>query len=417
MFGTNFMLKKTQDISDIFKAEYSNLVAVLCRLFGIDNIQLAEDLISDTFVQAMKTWSHKGVPDEPKGWLHRVAFNKAKDHFRRNKTYKDKIIPHLLRDTDKKKNQPFSEELMADSQLNMFFAVCHSALSPSAQICLALRILCSFNIEEIAAALLSNKEAINKKLFRAKQKLKPFKKEWKNLNPNDYTIRLDNVLRIIYLIFNEGYYSSISNENIRQELCWEAMRLCLFLLDQESLPKIKINALMALMCFHTSRLNSRVDHAGNFILFDKQDRSLWNQELIQKGKAYLSRSADGKIVSNYHLEAAIAYWHTTDADDKWNNILQLYNKLLTIAYSPVAAMNRTFALAHANSVPEAIKEAKKLDLKQNHLYYSLMAELYKMVKNHKEELKFLKLALAHTEKEKEIKLLNRKIEIASRNKN
>jgi len=312
MFGTNFMLKKTQDIADIFKAEYSNLVAVLCRLFGIDNIQLAEDLISDTFLQAMKTWSHKGVPDQPKAWLHRVAFNKAKDHFRRNKTYKDKVLPRLLQDTDKNKAQPFSKSVMADSQLNMFFAVCHSSLSPSAQICLALRILCSFNIEEIAAALLSNKEAINKKLFRAKKKLKAFRNEWKNITPNDYQLRLDSVLRIIYLIFNEGYYSSVSNENIRQELCWEAMRLCMFLLDQDTLPKIKINALMALMCFHASRLNSRVDRAGNAILFDQQDRSLWNRELIQKGKEYLNHSAHGKVVSNYHLEAAIAYWHTTD---------------------------------------------------------------------------------------------------------
>ena len=218
-------------------------------------------------------------------------------------------------------------------------------------------------------------------------------------------------MRIIYLIFNEGYYSSISDEDIKQELCWEAMRLCIFLSEQTILPKPKIYALTALMCFHASRLESRKGLDGESILYDQQDRSKWNHELIEKGEKYLSLSAEGKMVSKYHIEGAIAYWHTTNKSNKWENILQLYNKLLTIEYSPIIAMNRTYALAQANSVEEAIQEALKLNLEENHLYYSLLAELHKMDNKPKEEIKYLHLALLHAKKENEVNLLNQKIEM------
>lgn len=404
-------MTQTQDISTIFKAEYRNLVAILCRFYGIENVQLAEDLISETFLQALKSWSHNGVPDQPKAWLRKVALNKLKDHHRRNKVYQEKVVPQVSSNEMWIDTNTISEEIIKDSQLNMIFAVCHADLKLEEQICLALRLLCGFNIESIAVALISKKDTINKKLYRAKQKLKEYKEDWRVLKSDDYISRLDSVLRIIYLIFNEGYYSSISDEDIKQELCWEAMRLCIFLSEQTILPKPKIQALIALMCFHASRLESRRGLDGQSILYDKQDRSKWNQELIEKGKKYLSLSAEGKIVSKYHLEGSIAYWHTTDKPNKWENILQLYNKLLIIEYSPIIAMNRTYALAHANSVEEAIQEAMKLKLEGNHLYYSLLAELHKMANKPKEEIKYLELALLHAKKDNEVNLLNQKISI------
>lgn len=216
-------------------------------------------------------------------------------------------------------------------------------------------------------------------------------------------------------MYNEGYYSSIVEVDIRQEICWEAMRLGIFLSNQEQLPNEKTNALIALMCFHSSRFDSRINAEGQYVLYHDQNRELWNKALIQKGEKYLALSSKGSKISKYHLEAAIAYWHTTEDSNsnKWNNILQLYNKLLIIEYSPITAMNRTYALAQANSPEEALKEAKKLDLKENHLYYSLMAELYKLVDNVEQELSYLNLALKYAKRDSEILLLKEKIVKAS----
>lgn len=382
---------------------------MLCQFYGLSDIQLAEDIVSDTFLKAMKSWSHNDIPDNPKAWLRKVAQNKLTDYFRRNKTYNDKVIPSYKNDHDQISTLKITDEIIGDSQLKMMFVVCDPHLKMDAQLCLALRILCGFNIDEIAKALLSNKETINKKLYRAKKAIKERKKLNTELTKETYALRLDNVLRIIYLIFNEGYYSSINEENIRQEICWEAMRLNIILNKQAFLPQPKIHALLALMCFHTSRINARTLGIHGNMLYRDQDRSKWNQALIQKGEHYLNQSATGTIVSKYHLEAAIAYWHTTNVKDKWNNILQLYNKLLVMEYSPVIAMNRTYALAMANSVKEAIIEANKLDLKNNHYYYCLLAELYRMDRQPDKEISNLTEALKYTNKKSEQELIEAKI--------
>ncbi|MCB0855142.1 MAG: sigma-70 family RNA polymerase sigma factor, partial [Bacteroidetes bacterium] len=300
-------------LAETFKAEYSNLVAVLCHFYGIQNIQLAEDIVSDTFLHAMKVWSHKGLPDYPKAWLRKVAVNKFRDHYRRNQIFKEKVEGNLIQNQNGADEIVLNEQLISDSLLNMIFAICNSNLKIDTQICLALRLLCGFSIDQIAAALLSNKENINKKLYRGKQELKKYKSSWNQLNPNDYLSRIDPVLRIIYLIFNEGYYSNTDDENVKQDFCWEAMRLGIFLSKQTFLPQKNTYALIALMCFHASRIDSRTNSSGQYILYMDQDRGKWNTDLIQKGESYLAKSAHGNKVSKYHLEAAIAYWHTTDA--------------------------------------------------------------------------------------------------------
>lgn len=406
-------MNHTDKISKLFKAEYSNLVAVLCQFYGVVDIQTAEDIVSDTFLTAVKTWSHNGLPELPKAWLRKVAINRMNDIFRRKKTYDNKVIPNISKDEISNIEHGITEEIINDSQLRMIFAICHPSLKKDAQLCLALRILCGFNVEEIAIALLTNKQNINKKLYRAKQKFKAIENDWQQLSEADYKIRLNGVLRIIYLVFNEGYYSSVSETNIRHELCWEAMRLCLFLSRQKLTSLPKVNALIALMCFHVSRFNSRINEEGQSILYDNQDRKLWDYALIEKGEIYLSRSSLKGETSKYHLEAAIAFWHTTDSEEKWHNILQLYNRLLTIEYSPITALNRTYALARANSVEEALVEIFKLDLKSNHLYYSLIAELYRMSSNRKLELENLKMALSLANKVAEKEMISRKIEKTS----
>jgi RNA polymerase sigma-70 factor (ECF subfamily) len=266
-----------------------------------------------------------------------------------------------------------------------------------------LRILCGFGIEEIADAFLSNKETINKRLFRAKEKLRTAKVKIEFPAQAEIDKRLETVLTTIYLLFNEGYYSLSKNTTLRKDLCLEAMRLNFLLIENESTNKPPVNALLSLMCFHASRFEARINATGEIVLYEEQDATLWNQELIVQGEFFLNKAATGTEITKYHLEAAIAYWHTKkeDTKEKWNNILQIYNKLLLIEYSPIAALNRTYALAKSTCKTEAIVEAEKLKLTNNHLYYSLLGYLYTGVDNETAvgHLKTaLKLAKSETDK-------------------
>jgi RNA polymerase sigma-70 factor (ECF subfamily) len=215
--------------------------------------------------------------------------------------------------------------------------------------------------------------------------------------------RLATVLTTIYLLFNEGYYSESKNSTIRKDLCFEAMRLCGMLTENKITNKPQVNALLALMCFHASRFDARSNENGEMVLYDEQDTSLWNTDLISKGGYYLNCSARGDKLSKYHLEAAIAFWNTQKPDtaEKWENILQLYNRLLQIEYSPIAALNRTFALSRANGKEVAIAEAEKLNLKSNHFYYTLLGELNSGIENAKAKHYFQKaFLLAKTDTDK-----------------
>jgi predicted RNA polymerase sigma factor len=192
-------------------------------------------------------------------------------------------------------------------------------------------------------------------------------------------------LRTIYLLFNEGYYSISQNSTLRRDLCLEAMRLCTMLIEYDLTNKGPANALLALMCFHFSRFDARVSESGEIILYEDQDTSLWNTDLISKGGYFLKRAAGGNEVSKYHLEAAIAFWNTqkSDSKEKWESILQLYNHLLQLEYSPITALNRTYALSKANGKLQALTEAEKLDLKENQFYHTLLGELYTGIDNAK----------------------------------
>jgi RNA polymerase sigma-70 factor (ECF subfamily) len=403
---------ESKDIAIIFKEEYSNLVAVLFHYYNLQDLSLAEDLVSDTFIKAMKTWSHKGIPDSPKAWLRKTAKNLLVDYYRRQKTFDQKVAPNFQIEQDQKLTSDITTEVIEDSQLKMIFVVCDPSLNKEAQLCLALRILSGFSIEEIAKALFSNKEAINKKLYRAKKSIKLNRDHTFNLSKSAYVERLDNVLRVLYLIFNEGYYTSTNEQTIRHELCWEAMSLCKFLEDRFSQSNSRVTALMALMCFHASRLEARSEEENVIQLYDQQDRSRWNQQLIKKGESYLNKSATGNTVSKYHIEAAIAYWHTTDKPEKWSNILHLYNNLLLIEYSPQTAMSRTYALAKAKSAKIALEEALKLKLDDNQYYYCLIAELYRLDGDYKKEKSYLLKALELATRTHEKDLIQRKIKAA-----
>ena len=393
-------------IPHLFRTEFRKITAVLCKLFGIEHIETAEDLAGETFLAAIETWTYKGIPDNPTAWLYTVAKNKAKNYISRNHLFTEKISKEIKSSSSETEEIEIdlSDKNITDSQLQMLFAICHPAISTEAQIGLALRILCGFGIDEIANAFLSNKETINKRLFRAKEKLRVEKVQIDFPGEAEISNRLENVLTTLYLLFSEGYYSESQDSILREDLCQEAMRLTHLLIENELTNQPTVNALFSLMCFHASRFAARKNENGEIILYQDQDETLWDDELIAKGAYFLHQASQGNKLSKYHIEASIAYWHTIkqDTKEKWENILQLYNRLLQIAYSPVAALNRTYALAKANGKQEAITEAEKLNLADNHFYFTLLGELYTDLDNKKAKQHFQKaltLAKTHTDKQ------------------
>lgn len=392
-------------IPNLFRTEYGKIVAVLSNLFGIGNIEIAEDLASETFLTAMETWPYKGIPKNPSAWLYTVAKNKASNLYTRDKIFREKIISHLqLKDELKDEIEiDLSNKNIADSQLQMLFAVCNPILSENLQICMALKILCGFGIEEIANAFLTNKENINKRLQRAKTKLRSEKVQLKMPLDEYLQPRLETILKTIYLLFNEGYYSESNNSIIRKELCFEAVNLAYLLLQNGSTNTHSTNSLMSLMCFHSSRLEARLSQKGELILYQDQDENLWDTALIEKGFYYLQQASKWEVTSKYYFEASIAYWHTVkkDTKEKWDSILKLYDILLKIDYSPIADLNRIYALSKVKGNKFALQEAEKLNLKDNHFYYLLLSKLSESLDNNKVII-YLKKALniCKTETEK-----------------
>ena len=400
------MGQQDEYLKQLFQQEFAKIVAVISRLYGLEYIELAEDIVSETFLQAAESWKDKGLPANPAAWLYVVAKQKTVAQFRREKIYREKVVPAVLQSGqlwNDLADPDFSVEHIRDSQLQMLFAICHPAIASEAQIGLALRVLCGFGIDEIASAFLSNKETINKRLFRAKEKLRSEQIKMELPSEREIDKRLDNVLHIIYLLFSEGYYSKTQDQILQKELCVEALRLGLTLTEYNRTNLPKTAALIALMCFHASRFDARHKDNNAPVLYEDQDETLWDQELISQGRRFLDLSAQGNELSSYHLEARIAYWHCIreDTPEKWEAILQLYNQLLMINYSPGAALNRTFALYKANGRAAAIVEAEKLKLEDNHFYFLLLGELYKGLDNElaKQHLKRA-YELAKTEQEK-----------------
>jgi RNA polymerase sigma-70 factor (ECF subfamily) len=387
-------------IPHLFRTEYSNIVAVLCRHFGFEQVAIAEDIASETFLSATQAWGLDAVPANPTAWLYHVAKNKARNYKKRGLLFEQKVSPAVQQHTAVTEDPDIdlSPQNIYDSQLQMMFAICHPSIPAEAQVGLSLRILCGFGIEEIANAFLSNKETINKRLFRAKEKLR--QQQISIILPpvEEMAARLESVLTTIYLLFNEGYYSVSQDSTVRKDLCFEAMRLCSLLLENQQTNQPSVNALLSLMCFHASRFDARINKQGELILYEEQDAGLWNTELISKGIYFLSLSASGNQLSRYHLEAGIGSWHTqkNDSPEKWEGILQLYDQLIQIAYSPVAALNRTYALSKVKGKEAAIEEAEKLQLHDNQFYFSLLGELYNGIDNGKAKQHFEKALLMTT---------------------
>lgn len=399
------MIADKELLPNLFRTEYRKIVSVLAALFGMEHIEVAEDIVSDTFLSAAELWGLKGLPENPTAWLYTVAKNKTKDYLKHHHIFARKVSPELQYNSSISAEMEIdlSPKNINDSQLAMIFAVCNPCIATEAQIGLALNLLCGFAATEIANAFLTNKDIIYKRLQRAKGKLKEEQIRIGQPSLEEINDRLPNVLTTLYLLFNEGYHSSSNDKVIRKELCLEAMRLCYLLVENEITNRASANALLSLMCFHASRFEARTDQTGAIILYDDQDTNLWDKELIKKGAYFLDRAYAKGNLTKYHLEAGIAFHHTqrAETDHKWEAILQLYNDLLLMEYSPIAALNRTYALAKANGKQVAIVEAEQLNLSDNHFYHSLLGNLYSDLDNEKALQHFQKaLMLANSAADK-----------------
>jgi len=407
-----------QLVDHLFRHESGKMIAVLSRLLGLQNMEIAQDLVQDTLLQAMSTWSYKSIPDNPSAWLYRVAKNKAIDFLRREKRFRD-ISPqfsYLLESEytlSSTVNDLFLENEIEDSQLRMMFACCHPVIAEESQITLILKTLCGLSVTEIAKAFLTSDETISKRIYRAKEKIKAAKIELDVPESHELSSRTDTVLKSLYLLFNEGYKSSNPDKLIREDLCEEAMRLC-FLLTQHSLTSFpRSKALLALMCFQASRLDARLDDKNNIILLKHQDRSKWNRPLMSKGFELMEESTEPFEVSTYHFEAAIASQHATARSFEqtdWKTIYHLYEMLYELQPNPIVAMNKAIASAYAIGKQNALNELQKIKgLEQHHIYYASIGEIYFELQDKIEAKKFYKKALDLTDSNYEQQLLKSKI--------
>jgi len=407
-----------QLVDHLFRHESGKMIAVLSRLLGLQNIEIAQDLVQDTLLQAMSTWSYKYIPDNPSAWMYRVAKNKAIDFLRRERKFKE-VSPqysYLLQSEytlASTVNNLFLENEIQDSQLRMMFACCHPSIQEESQIALTLKTLCGLSVNEISKAFLTTEETIAKRIYRAKEKIKTEKIELEVPQNDELSIRVDTVLKSLYLLFNEGYKSSNPDKLIREDLCEEAMRLC-FLLTQHSLTALpRTKALLALMCFQASRLDARLDDKSNIILLKHQDRRKWNRSLISKGFELMEESTEPFEVSAYHLEAAIASQHAAARSfeqTNWKSIYHLYEMLYQLQPNPIVAMNKAIASSYAISTQNAVKELQQIKgLEDHHLYYVSIGEMYFDLKNKPEAKKFFEKALELTSSGYEQQLLINKI--------
>lgn len=337
----------------LFRHEFGRLVTALTRIFGLQNVALAEDVVQDTFCRALEVWKLRGVPENPSAWLMASAKNRAIDLIRRERTAR-KLLPQLEGALESEwtlvptVNNAFDVETIADDELRMIFSCCHPELSESTQIALTLSVFSGFTANEIAAALLSKRAAIEKRIERGKKTLAASQRLF-DLTDEELPERLSAVQRVIYLTFNEGYHGASPKAAIRTELCLEAMRLGALLLEHDVVATPSSYALCALMSFHAARLRARIDGSGELVSLFDQDRSLWNKESIARGVRLLERAATGSDASEYHLEAAIAAVHCSAPNAQatdWKQIVWLYDLLMQLAPSPVVALNRAIAISY-----------------------------------------------------------------------
>jgi len=402
-------LKIHNSIEHLFRHEYGKITAALTSKFSSYQIDLIEDSVQEALLKAMKLWSFQEMPENPSAWLYRVASNHLIDQLRRAKKSVEYDFPEnfLIEEITHDDSSILSG--IKDEQLKMIFACCHPILNDTEQIILSLKLISGFGIKEISSALLKNEEAVKKAITRAKLKFKNEIGKIEVPNERELNQRLNSVLKVIYLMFNEGYKSTGGETLVKKDVCLEAIRLAEILTENKICDVPQLNALLSLMCFNAARFEARINENEELVTLENQNRNLWDKELINAGMYYLDKSSSGMILSQYHLEAGIASLYTMPENFEstdWQTILNLYGVLIKHHYSPVAALNRLVVYEKVFGTQKALEELTKLEkdenLSNNYLYYSIKADFKKNINRRNEAKELL---------DKAVKLASNKIEI------
>jgi RNA polymerase sigma factor (sigma-70 family) len=405
----------------LFRHEAGKLVSVLTGIFGIDHLQLAEDVVQEALVRAFRTWPYYGVPNNPAAWITQTAKNLAYDLLRREKLFREKQ-PEIMVSVEQWSadsvvdDSPLFDTEIKDDRLRLIFACCHPLLQQEAQTALALKTLCGFSAAEIAKAFLTTEAAIAKRLTRTRQKIRELQIPFEIPSGQEFAGRLNGVLQTLYLLFNEGYKASSGENLIRADLCHEAIRLASLLAEHPAANQPRTHALVALMLLDAARLPARVDMEGNILRLKEQDRSKWSRKMIEVGIIHLGQAASGEELSEYHIQAGIAACHCMAADyssTDWSRILDLYDQWSQINRSPVVALNRAVAVAKVHgpragiTAVEAIQNRAELD--SYYLLYAVLGEFEAQLQHPEVAAAYFQKASQLTEVKSERVFLSKKV--------
>lgn len=407
----------SRTIETLYRSESGWILATLVRLLG--DLDLAEEAMHEAFATALESWPRTGVPDKPRPWLISTARFKAIDVMRRRArfdgTQKDLIAHMESRVNDARlEDGEIADEEIEDDRLRLIFTCCHPALPPEGQVALTLRELCGLTTEEIARAFLVTPATLAQRIVRAKAKIRETPIPYEVPMPEELPERLDAVLQVVYLVFNEGYSAASGSEVTRAELTGEAIRLGRLLTDLQ--PEPEVIGLLALMLLQESRRAARTSASGELILLENQDRSLWNREQIAEGVALVEKALKSRRFGSYTLQAAIAAVHaeaeSTAATD-WRQIVALYNQLVRIQPSPVVYLNRAVAIAMRDGPEAGLQQIDAVlehgELANYYLAHSARAEMYRRLGRIAEARASYEKALALTRQEPERQFLQARI--------
>lgn len=404
----------TEDIDHLFRHHYGKMVSVLTRIFGLSHLETIEDAVQDTFIKASISW-RSNPPENPEAWLTQSAKNRVLDLFRKLKAERERL-PQITSAMEAiTLHELFLDTEIGDSQLRMIFTACHPRLDPKDRISFALKTVSGFSNKEIAAALLTKGETIKKRLNRARKTIQHEAVLFKIPEGKELPNRLETVLEVIYLIFNEGFHSNRQDILVRKELCAEALRLCTMLIRSTTTNRPIVYALFALICFHSARIDAKTNADDELIDLKTQDRSLWYFPLIKMGNAAMYKAVEDTTFSTYHYEAAIAAEHLkakTFEDTHWKAILKHYENLYNFQPMPIHLLHMAVVQLQLKDVTACAKLLSKLrpqDLEQRaYLYHGTIAEYYVVIEDFEKAIESIDTAIRLVTNQQEKKYLEKK---------